>query len=165
MTSALQLLHDLADTHKASNNSSSSLKYTLRYNDRDVHGLSRCIIDWFTLNGHFATRLTATNDVSRYRHSRQEVNIPDVLACVHGQLVAVKIKCEQEPLSQQQKEVMRALTQAGALIYAARDFQGFYDWYRDYVQIINKSSATLYHQRHPIFYLATPDLCNPTIHQ
>lgn len=132
---ALQILNDLADQRKAERSPNFPAKYIprSRYNDRDANGLTRSVVDWFTLNGHFATRLQSTGtyraDIGKHVASQQRAGMSDVFAIVQGRAVHVEIKIGKDRLSDVQKETITALQSAGALCTIVQSFQQFYDWY------------------------------------
>ncbi len=123
------------------------------FSDKSANELTRCIVRWFQINGHFSTRLqsvgTFRNDIKMFVKSQQRKGLPDVLACVDGRLVAVEIKYGKDVLSTDQKEAIAELKAAGALVFVAVDFQSFYDWY-----LLHQETRPL----HLIPRLATPDL-------
>ncbi|MBO0937866.1 VRR-NUC domain-containing protein [Fibrella sp. HMF5335] len=104
-----------------------------KYSDKSANDLTRCIVDFFTYSGHFATRLqsvgTYREDLKKFVGSQQRRGLPDVFAVVHGRAVHVEIKVGKDQLSNDQKEAIADLQKSGAAVYVARDFQGFFDWF------------------------------------
>ena len=135
MSNALKTLCALADRRKAERSPNFPPKFIPRskYSDRDANGLTRCIVDYLNFSGHFATRLQSTGqyraDLQKFVGSQQRAGMPDVLAVVEGQAVFVEVKAGNDRLSDAQKATHTALTNAGAAVYVAHDFQGFYDWF------------------------------------
>ena len=135
MSTALAYLNTFADQRKAQRSPNFPAKYIPRskYSDRDANGLTKCIVDYCNLTGHFATRLASTGtyraDVGRYIPSQQRAGLPDVFAVVEGRAVFVEIKVGRDSLSQQQKETIADLQKAGASVYVAKDFAGFLHWF------------------------------------
>ena len=134
MKTALEHLCQLADQSKAAKHPTlpAYARVKAKYSDRSANDLTRCIVDYLTLSGHFATRLQSTGtyraDLNRYIPSQQRRGLPDVYAVVHGRAVHVEIKIK-DRLSDDQKQAISDLQQAGASVFVARDFQGFYDWF------------------------------------
>ncbi|MFD1144549.1 VRR-NUC domain-containing protein [Larkinella insperata] len=133
---AFQHLNALADQHKAARHPSFPAKYTpsSKYSDRDANGLTRCIVDYLNLSGHFGTRLASTGtyraDLQKFVHSQQRAGLPDVFGVVDGRAVFVEVKVGKDRLSDVQKQTIHQLEQAGAWVYVADSFQGFYDWFK-----------------------------------
>ncbi|GAB3931867.1 VRR-NUC domain-containing protein [Larkinella terrae] len=133
---ALQNLNALADQRKATKHPSFPAKYTplSKYNDRDANGLTRCIVDYLNLSGYFSTRLASTGtyrtDLQRFVSSQQKAGLPDVFGVVEGHAVFVEVKVGKDRLSDVQKQTITQLKQAGAWVYVADNFQGFYDWFK-----------------------------------
>lgn len=125
------------------------------FSDKSANELTSCIVRWFHINGHFSTRLQSVgmfrDDIKTFVKSQQRKGLPDVLACVNGRLVAIEVKYGKDYLSTDQKQTIADLKAAGALVYVATDFEGFYQWY-----CIQYEAR----QPHPIPRLATPDLPN-----
>ncbi len=138
---ALQHLNTLADTRKAQRSPNFPPKYIprSRYSDKDANGLTKCVVDYLTLSGHFATRLASTGtyraDLQTFVSSQQRAGLPDVLAVVNGRALFVEVKAGKDRLSETQKQTHTALEQAGASVYIARDFQGFHDWFTDLTRL------------------------------
>lgn len=132
---ALQHLNALADQRKAERCPNFPAKYIPRseYSDRDANGLTKCVVDYLTLSGHFATRLSSTGtyraDVGKYIPSQQRAGMPDVLAVIGGQAVFIEIKAGKDQLSTVQRETIKALLVAGSWVFVAHSFQEFYDWF------------------------------------
>ena len=132
---ALQHLCQLADQRKAERSPNFPAKYIPRskYSDRDANGLTRCVVDWLTLNGHFATRLSSTGiyreDLKKFVPSQQRAGMPDVLAVVNGHALFIEVKAGKDYVSTVQQNTHKALADAGAWVYVARNFQHFYDWF------------------------------------
>lgn len=104
-----------------------------KFSDKTANDLTRAVVRWFGLHGHFATRLQSTgtyrDDLSRYVPSQQRKGLPDVFAVVDGRAVFVEIKVGKDRLSDDQKEAIALLRAAGAAVYVAATFQGFYEWF------------------------------------
>ncbi len=62
MKTALSHLYQLADERKAAKHPTlpAHARVKAKYSDRSANDLTRCIVDYLTLLGHFATRLQST---------------------------------------------------------------------------------------------------------
>lgn len=103
-----------------------------KFSDKTANELTRCIVRWFQINGHFATRLSSTGtyreDIKKFVASQQRRGLPDVFAVVRGRAAFVEIKVGKDRLSDDQREAIGELQASGAEVYISGDFEGFYDW-------------------------------------
>ena len=135
MKTALTHLCQLADERKAAKHPTlpAHARVKAKYSDQDANSLTRAVVDYLTLSGHFATRLQSTGtyraDLNRYVPSQQRKGMPDVFAVVEGRAVHIEIKVGKDRLSDDQKQAISDLQQAGASVFVATTFQGFYDWF------------------------------------
>jgi hypothetical protein len=134
-SSALRQLEWLADARKRERypNVPEHGLVKARYSDKTANDLTRAIVDYCTLSGHFATRLQSTGtyreDLKRYVPSQQRRGLPDVFAVVHGRAVHVEVKIGRDRLSDEQKQAIQELQAAGAAVFIAADFQQFHEWF------------------------------------
>ncbi|NDU95246.1 VRR-NUC domain-containing protein [Spirosoma terrae] len=105
-----------------------------RYTDKSANDLTTAVVDYLNLSGFFATRLASTGtfraDLQKYVPSRQRSGLPDVMAVVDGRSVFIEVKVGKDRLSEEQREAINDLENAGASVFVAGDFQGFYDWFQ-----------------------------------
>ncbi len=131
----LQHLSQLADAHKQKRSPNFPAKYIPRskYSDKDAGGLTKSVVDYASLCGHFATRLQSTgtyrDDIKRFVGSQQRAGLPDVFIIVNGHAVFCEIKIGKDNLSDVQKQAIADLERAGASVFIARNFDCFYDWF------------------------------------
>ena len=104
-----------------------------KFSDASANDLTKSIVRWFAVHGHFSTRLASTGtyreDLKKFVASQQRAGLPDVFAVVEGRAVFVEVKHDKDQLSDVQEETIQALEQAGAMVFVARTFQGFYEWF------------------------------------
>ena len=117
MKTAVTHLCQLADQRKAAKHPTlpAHARVKAKYSDKSANELTRCIVDYLTLSGHFATRLQSTGT---YRA---------VFAVVdsHAVFVGIKVGVGKDRLSDDQEQTISDLQQAGASVFLARDFAGF----------------------------------------
>lgn len=132
---ALRQLEMLVDAAKAARHPTlpPHARVKAKYSDGSANDLTRAVVDFLTYSGHFATRLqsigTYREDIKKFVGSQQRRGLPDVFAVVHGRAVFVEVKYGKDRLSDDQKEAIGELERAGAKVYTAKDFQGFFDWF------------------------------------
>jgi hypothetical protein len=120
------------------------------YSDRTANGLTRAIIDWIRLNGGHAERVNVqgrpidrTQVTTNTLGQRQRIGsiewIPgggtrgsaDIHGIINGKAVYIEVKIGRDKLSQAQKQYRDNVTQAGAVYFVARDFEGFTEFYNE----------------------------------
>ena len=130
---ALQHLCQLADAHKAAKHPTVPYRVRSKYSDKSANELTTAIVDYLNFSGHFATRLASTGtfraDLQKFVPSKQRPGLPDVMGVVDGRSVFVEVKYGRDTLSNYQQQAIIDLEHAGACVYIAHDFQGFYDWF------------------------------------
>jgi hypothetical protein len=127
----------------------------IKYEDKTANGLTKCILDFLNISGHFAERI---NTMGRMVDSRKQVTdvigrtktigtakyIPttgtkgsaDISATINGKSVKIEVKIGKDRQSQDQIYYQKRTEQAGGIYLIAKDFQGFYDWYLDFIKTI-----------------------------
>lgn len=136
----LQQLNLLADATKAARHPTLPAHALVRskYSDKKANDLTRAIVDFLNFSGYTATRLQSTGtyraDLQKFVPSQQRRGLPDIAAVVNGRAVYVEVKVGKDRLSNDQKEAIADLQRAGAAVYIASDFQGFFDWFNGFVQ-------------------------------
>ena len=133
MNKALTTLCQLADAAKVDKHPTVPYLVRSKYSDKDANGLTRCVVDYLKLSGHFATRLASTGtyraDLQKFVPSQQRAGMPDVLAIIEGRALFIEIKTGKDRLSAIQQDTHKALSDAGAWVYVTHNFQDFVDWF------------------------------------
>ena len=123
-----------------------------KYSDKTANGLTKCIIDFLNLSGHFAERI---NTMGRMIDGRKQVTdvigrtktigsakyIPttgtkgssDISVTIKGRSVKIEVKINKDRQSQDQILYQHRTEQAGGTYLIAKDFESFYDWYIGYL--------------------------------
>lgn len=156
--SALQHLTTLEWEHKRRQHPTIEDAYLLKptFSDGTHTELTYAIIRCFELHGYCVLRGYHTPRIGNTGSWR--TCQPNVLAVVEGHTVLVDIRVGCAKLSDADRRSHQQLVSAGASVYVARTFQGFYSWFEAYIMTIPKSTSSPYNSRHPIPRLATPDL-------
>lgn len=108
---------------------------TIKREDRTANGLTRCIIDYITLHGGQAERISITGRPTetpsgiKWSKSNMTRGTADVSATIRGQSVKIEIKIGTDRQSEAQKEYQQKITAAGGIYYIARNFTDFVAWY------------------------------------
>lgn len=101
---------------------------------QNANGLTQAIINWLTLNNHFATRVSSAG---RYL-TREKIYIPsttrkgsaDIHAIINGIHVSVEVKIGKDKMSEAQIKMKAEIERAGGCYYVAKDFESFLDFYK-----------------------------------
>lgn len=124
-----------------------------KYSDSSANGLTKCVIDWLLLNGHFAERhsnegrtidnRTTYTDVLGQRKTigtvkriptTQTKGTSDIKAIINSRMVAIEIKYGKDKQSQAQIEYQKKVEAAKGIYLIVKDFETFYN---DYLKLIN----------------------------
>jgi hypothetical protein len=119
-----------------------------KYSDKSANGLTKCVIDFLLLSGHFAER---TGNEGRTIDQRKEVidvlgqrktigtvkRIPssgtkgtsDIKAIINGKFIAIEIKYGKDRQSDVQKDYQRKVEASGGEYWIVRDFEQFMELY------------------------------------
>lgn len=123
------------------------------YSDGSANGLTKCIIDFLNLSGHFAerhsnegrvidTRKTYTDVIGRTKtigsvkriKSSQVKGTSDIKATINGRMVAIEVKINRDKQSDAQKEYQSRMEKAGGIYLISKDFDSFYNWYLEFIK-------------------------------
>jgi len=132
---ALQILSEIDFQHKRAlfaNVPEHAVKRT-RFSDRTANDLTRCILQWLTLHGHYAVRVTTTG---RYLvHEKKWIpgttrkGTADIHASINGKHVSIEIKIGRDRMSQAQERTKNDVQRAGGVYIVARSFDDFLEQY------------------------------------
>jgi hypothetical protein len=126
---------------------------TPKYTDKTANGLTKCIIDYLTLEGWQAERI---NTMGRMIDNRKQVTdvigrtkiigstkyIPttgtkgsaDISATIKGRSVKIEIKIGYDMQSQDQKRYQESIESSGGIYWIAKSFDQFYELYQEYLE-------------------------------
>lgn len=122
----------------------------VKYNDKTANGLTKCVIDWCILNGHFAertsnegrvidSRKTVTDTLGFKRtigtvkriKSSGTIGTSDVKCVINGKMVACEIKIGKDRQSEAQKQYQAKIEKAGGIYWIVKSFDEFYNKYME----------------------------------
>lgn len=101
------------------------------YEDATANGLTRCIIDYVRLAGHWAERVNTTGRVindrgrSRYIPTTATRGSADVHAIKSGRSVMIEIKVGKDKQSDRQRHYQAQVEASGAVYMVVRTFEDF----------------------------------------
>jgi hypothetical protein len=124
----------------------------VKYEDKTANGLTRCILDWLNLSGHFAERTgnegrviderkTYTDVIGRQKTIGTVKRIPssgvkgtsDVKSVINGKMVAIEIKIGLDQQSEAQKSYQKRVEQAGGVYWIVKSFE---DFHKKYIELV-----------------------------
>lgn len=104
------------------------------FSDASANGLTQCILQWLKLNGCYATRVTSAG---RYLEKEQKwipgtvrKGTADIHAVIAGKHASIEVKIRRDRMSEAQEQTRQEVEASGGFYFIARDFEGFYQWYR-----------------------------------
>lgn len=127
-----------------------------KFTDKNTNGLTKAIIKWIELNGFQAERINSTGRRIDQRKTVKDAlgrersigsikwikgntqkGTADISATIMGKSVKIEVKCEatgDNYLSKEQKDYRDNIIQAGGVYVIARTFEGFYEWYMNFIK-------------------------------
>lgn len=129
------------------------------YKPNSTNGLTKCIVHWFLLNGHFAER---TNTMGVYREGETIVDVvgftrkmkgsytkgtgtkgsSDIKAMAMGRSIMIEIKFGKDRMSPAQKSYKDRIIAAGGIYLVAKTFDQFMDDYDYIISTMSTESGT-----------------------
>jgi hypothetical protein len=108
-----------------------------KYKDSSANDLTKCVIDFLRLKGHYATRIQSQGqkrgNVMTYGTTQR--GTADVHACINKIHVSLEIKYGKDRQSEVQKQVQQEVEQSGGIYLLIRDFEQFYKFYCEFQNI------------------------------
>jgi len=100
-----------------------------QFRDDSANELTKCIIKWLEMNGHFAGRVNTTGTYSKklnkFIHSGSRKGMADVTAVVNGRHVSIEIKIGRDKLRPEQLKVKDEVEKAGGIYLVVSSFDNF----------------------------------------
>jgi hypothetical protein len=121
------------------------------YNDRSANGLTKCVLDFLNLSGHFCERTgnegrvidnrkTYTDVIGRQKtigtvkriKSSGTKGTSDLKAVINGRMIAIEIKYGKDRQSEAQKDYQAMVERAGGEYWIVKNFEQFFDLYQEF---------------------------------
>lgn len=104
-----------------------------RHSDKTANGLTKAIIAFFEVQGHYANRIQTQGQfrAGKWTRGTTKRGTPDVSAIVNGRALAIEVKHGKDRLSDAQKQQAEKIQSAGGVWYCARTFEGFTQWFNE----------------------------------
>lgn len=127
----------------------------LKIKDNNSNGLTKCIVKFLTLSGWQAERITNTGryidnsktftDVVGFSRKIGKAKViasnmtrgtADISATIYGRSVKIEVKYGKDRQSDAQKIYQAAIEKAGGVYIIAKTFDGFLEWYDNFLKSI-----------------------------
>lgn len=103
-----------------------------KYRDDTANKLTKCIVDYITFCGGFASRVSTTgqyrNDIKKWIPGTVKKGMPDVTGTLKGRSLFIEVKIGRDKMSEDQKKVKRQIENSGGLYFIAKNFTDFKEW-------------------------------------
>jgi hypothetical protein len=104
-----------------------------KFSDATSNGLTKAIIQWLTLNGSWATRVSSAGrylpNLKKFIPSTTKAGTADIHAVIGGRHASIEVKIGRDRMSKAQEQMKKQIEGSGGLYFVARDFDSFIEWY------------------------------------
>lgn len=112
-----------------------------RFNVESTNGLTKGILAWLELKGHYCTRLQSQGQwnpkLGIFTTSHVKRGIGDVMAIINARHVMIEVKYGKDKLSEYQIRTKEQVERSGGFYFVAKDFDQFMQWYEDFTKSNN----------------------------
>ncbi len=112
-----------------------------KFSDSTANALTKCIVEWLTLNGCWATRVSSAGryiaSEGKFIPSTTKRGTADIHAVIGGKHVSIEVKVGKDRMSEAQKKVKEDVERAGGVYFVAQTFDEFMTFYRSIESIKN----------------------------
>jgi hypothetical protein len=133
---ALDKLNNLAYQSKIEQHPTMPIKAIPRtkYKDGSANDLTKCVIDFLRLKGHYATRIQSQGQKrgSVMTYGTTQRGTADIHICINSIHISCEIKFGKDKQSDVQKQVQQEVEQSGGIYLLIRDFEQFYKFYCEF---------------------------------
>ena len=107
-----------------------SLQVQSKFSDKGANDLTKLIMAWLKVHGHFAARINSgavyDKRLGIYRKgSGATVGMADINAVIKGKSVSIEIKIGKDKIRESQLKVKAEIEAAGGVYFVARSFDDF----------------------------------------
>jgi hypothetical protein len=108
-----------------------------KYKDGSANDLTKCVIDFLRMKGHYATRIQSQgqkrgNVMTYGTTQRGTADIHSIVNSIH---ISCEIKYGKDKQSDAQKIVQQEVEQSGGVYLLIRDFEQFYKFYCEFMNL------------------------------
>ena len=106
-----------------------------KFRDDTANELTRCILAWLKINGHFGARINVTGTynakLGKYIRSGSRKGMADITSIINGKHVSIEVKIGRDRMRPDQEKVKAEVEAAGGSYIVASS-------YDDFLEQINK---------------------------
>jgi len=122
---------------KKENHSTVPFLVETKFRDDSANGLTKTIIAWLKLNGHFGARINTTGTynakLGKYIHSGSRRAMADISAVVNGRHVSIEVKHGRDRMRTEQLKVKSEVEASGGVYIVASTFDNFLEQIKKYL--------------------------------
>ena len=100
-----------------------------KFRDDSANGLTKCVVAWLELHGHFAGRVNTTGiynqKLGKYIHSGSRKGMADITAVINGLHVSIEVKHNKDRIRPEQMKVKHEIEQSGGVYIIVSTFDDF----------------------------------------
>jgi hypothetical protein len=105
-----------------------------KHTEATANGLTKAIITWLTLNGHYSSRIQSQGQwnqkLARFTKSTVRKGIGDVMAVIEGRTIMIEVKIGKDKLSEAQIKTKGDVEKSGGYYMVVKDFDQFMTEYK-----------------------------------
>lgn len=103
------------------------------YRDKTANELTKCIVDYITIKGGFASRINSMGvyrqKLNKFTPGTQRKGIADIMATYQGKSLHIEVKAGTDRMRPEQMKVRDEVKSSGGYYYVAKDFESFKIWF------------------------------------
>ena len=136
LSTALQKLDNLSYQSKLEQFPNMPMKAIPRtkYCEDSANNLTKCVIDFLRLKGHYATRVQSQGQKrgNVMTFGTTQKGTADIHACINKIHISIEIKYGKDKQSEFQKSVQQEVESSGGIYLLIRNFEQFYKFYCEF---------------------------------
>jgi len=108
-----------------------------KHNDTTANGITRAVLSWLELKGHYATRIQSQGQyqpkLKRWTKSTVKRGVGDISAVINGRSIMIEVKAGRDRQSEWQKQTQEQVEASGGVYLLVRSFDDFHKWYVEFI--------------------------------
>jgi hypothetical protein len=107
-----------------------------KFDVESTNGLTKAIITWLELHGHYCTRLQSQGQynptLGRWTKGTTKKGVGDIMAIIQAKHLMIEVKYGKDKLSEHQIKTKREVQKSGGFYFVAKDFESFMEYYEKF---------------------------------
>jgi hypothetical protein len=109
-----------------------------KFSDNSANDLTKLIIEWLKVNGHFGARINSGATFDRRlgifrKGSGATAGMADINAVINGKSISIEVKFGKDKIRDSQLKVKAEIEAAGGVFFIAKTFDGFLEIIKQYI--------------------------------